>query len=53
MPITKTNSDDSVYTDLENARKAITNAALELVRGNEHAARLILIDWLAEDRGEK
>ncbi len=45
--------DTSVYVDLENARKAITSAAIELVRGDEYAARMVLINWLAEDRGER
>jgi hypothetical protein len=45
--------DDSVYVDLENARKAITDASVELVRGHEQQARMILIDWLAGDRGEE
>lgn len=49
----KTKIDHAVYVDLENARKAITEAAVELVRGHEYDARMILINWLAQDRGEK
>ncbi len=44
--------DYSVYVDLETARKAIVEAAVQLVRGDEYQARMILVNWLAEDRGE-
>ena len=38
------NPDNKVYEDLEKAQKAIREACIELIRGNEHEARKILIE---------
>lgn len=53
MQSEKQGLDFSVYVDLENARKAITAAAVELIRGDNQSALCVLTDWLAVDRGEK